>query len=115
VILEKTISGRNNPTAISSSLNAATGTHERISTMANNTNGNDNDNDTRAATATIATTGNTAGGDTTLYGSDSTNESGPQQEWNSVPDFMDLWNWDAFFEPPLATMQTAPLMGENIH
>lgn len=33
----------------------------------------------------------------------------PPQELNSLLDFMDpLWNWDSFFEPPLATMQTAP-------
>lgn len=30
-------------------------------------------------------------------------------EMNGLVDFMDpLWNWDSFFEPPLATMQTAP-------
>ncbi|QGA18382.1 hypothetical protein EYB26_006067 [Talaromyces marneffei] len=33
----------------------------------------------------------------------------PSQEMSGLLDFMDpLWNWDSFFEPPLATMQTTP-------
>ncbi|EED22231.1 C6 transcription factor, putative [Talaromyces stipitatus ATCC 10500] len=41
-------------------------------------------------------------------------DSIPQQELNGLLDFMDpLWNWDEFFEPPLATMQGAPFMEWN--
>lgn len=54
--------------------------------------------------------GNASGAaETSVRVAHQTENATPSQELNGLLDFMDpLWNWDSFFEPPLATMQTAP-------
>ncbi|KAH8698830.1 putative C6 transcription factor [Talaromyces proteolyticus] len=65
----------------------------------------------------VSTTINTAGSESGLSlpvaNADLATDAAVIQQWNGMVDFTDpLWNWDAFFEPPMVTLVTPPPFGD---
>lgn len=102
-MLEKTTNPETYAAPSAATSNTNTEGDERQPTSATNNNHNNNTSDINGnASATAAAEMN-------MGAIQEVEIPAASQDMNGLLDFMDpLWNWDSFFEPPLATMQTAP-------